>query len=447
MRMKKRWFRWPLIATAIALLIFGLRTCFSNNDLATVDSQEEIAAELTLQSVTLEQPDEDGTLLWRLKAESVNYVPDTQRAELKMLRGEFFQAGEAIYTVEANEGEVLQNGNTLFLRGDLVAKGTENELTLEGEKLKWLPKKDLLVMGEFDDEDDFTPKGSERSTSSNDVEKADSDQLASTQSESIQSNTIQLDAIEPGDRLTSQDFDSAPVTGFNPQIKTVAQLVKVNNKEDRVELTGGVLAQSKEAPWLLFESDTLFWFTEREQIEAEQPLKVEQFESDAYQTVTDRLVGQTGQVDLSANVVTIDNGVRLDALAQPLTIQSEQAVWNVEDETVALDQPVEIVQPERQVNATANQASVDLAAEVVTLTGEVRAVAAENDARLFADRVIWQTSTQQVEALGNVRYQQADDPDIAIAGPRALGNIEAGTIVIEGGESGEVVTEIVPEGF
>ena len=438
-RWLERWARWALIASSAIAIIFGIRACFANNaELANFEPQPEIAAELTLQSVTLEQPDEDGTLLWRLKADSVNYVPDTQRAELTQLKGEFFQAGQTVYTVEANEGEVLQNGNTLFLRGDLIAQGSENELTLEGEKLKWIPKQDLLVMGEFDDSaNSFAEELTDEELT--DEELTEPGESPEPASESAPDSTT--------DQTVSPDLDNAPVTGFNPQIKAGAQLIRVNNREKRVELTGGVLAESKESPWLLFESDALTWFTDQELIEAAQPIKVEQFESDAYQTVTDRLVGQTGQVELVENRVTINQGVQLDALTQPLTVNSEQAVWDVDAETVKLDQPVNIVQPERQVNATADRASLDLASQVIVLIGNVRAVGAENDARLAADTVTWQTTTQQVEAVGNVRYQQADEPDISIAGPRAVGNIEAGTLVIEGGETGEVVTEIVPEGL
>ena len=146
--MKNRWYRWTFIVAAVVVLVFGLRTCFAGDDLLNREPGEEINAELTLQTVTLEQPDEDGTLLWRLKAASVTYVPETQRAELLELEGEFFQDGEVIYTVEADEGEVLQNGNTLYLRGNLVATGRENDLTLEGETLKWQPKQDLLIMGD-----------------------------------------------------------------------------------------------------------------------------------------------------------------------------------------------------------------------------------------------------------------------------------------------------------
>ncbi len=416
---KNRWYRWALIVAAVVVVVFGLRTCFAGNDLAGREPGEEIEAELTLQTVTLEQPDEDGNLLWRLKAKSVTYVPDSQRAELVELEGEFFQDGETVYTVEADEGEVLQNGNTLFLRGNLIATGSENNLTLEGQKLKWQPKQDLLVMGEFADSDTF--------------------------GEAVDENATTDEAATPS--TTALTIDSAPVTGFNPQIKTAARLIIVNNREDRVEMTGGALAESKEAPWLKFESESLTWLTKQELITAEETLTVEQYESDAYKTVTDRLIGGSGQIELVENRVTLEEDVQLNALTTPLTVRSEQAVWNIDAQTVDMDSAVDIEQPEREVTAVANQARLDLAAQVIYLEGDVLAVSKKNDARLNADRVVWETTTQQVEASGNVRYLQADDPDISIEGPRAVGNIEAGTLTVEGGESGDVVTEIVPNGF
>lgn len=437
--LKNRWLRRITIIAVAVGLFFGLRACFAGNDLSLRETPEKIDAELTLNTVTLEQPDEDGTLLWRLQAKSVTYVPDTQRAELVELEGEFFQDGEAVYTVEADEGEVIQNGNRLFLRGNLIARGTENELTLEGEKLRWLPKQDLLVMGDFEENN-----GSEQETPLQENVSDDSDASANG-SEPERLDTERLDT-ERSD--TEQlDIDSAPVTGFNPQIKAVARLIRVNNRKDQVELSGGVIAESKVSPWMLFESESLLWLTAQKLIKADQVLTVEQFASDAYQSVTDRIVGATGQVDLAENTVTLDQSVNLESLTQALTVQSQQAIWDVDAETVEMNSTVSIEQPTRQLSAQAAQASLDLAAEVIYLTGSVRAYGEKNDSRLAADSVTWQTQSQQVEAEGNVRYQQAADPDIAISGPRAVGNIEAGTLVIEGGESAEVVTEIMLDDF
>jgi LPS export ABC transporter protein LptC len=259
--LKNRWGQWTVIAATVVVLVVALRTCGSGSDLANRDPGQKIDAELTLQTVTLEQPDENGKLLWRLKAESVVYSPDNQRAELQGLKGEFFQESQTIYTVVADEGEVQQNGETLFLRGNLVATGTENKLTLKGEKLKWQPKQDLLMMGNF--EDDAALVGLDGKPA-----KAPTAENSSTEAApQTTAQTSQPDA-KPNVQADSQP-KAAPVVGFNPQIEAVAQVVKVYNQENRVELAGEVAAKSKATPWLAFQSENLLWFTERQLIEAD----------------------------------------------------------------------------------------------------------------------------------------------------------------------------------
>ncbi len=432
-----RWYRWLAIVAVAVVIAVALHTCGIGSRVAERDPGENQDAKLTLQTVTLEQPDENGVLLWRLKAKSVDYSPDSQRAQLKGLDGEFFQDGKTIYTVVADEGEVRQNGETLFLSGNLVATSQANELTLEGERLKWQPKQDRLVMGDFEDDalSDASPKADASAGENAGVKPKD-------------------DGVKPKDdvdKLTTDDLLSAnprkpPVRGFDPQIEVIAKLVTVANKDNRVELTGGVAAKSKAAPWMTFQSDSLTWLTEQKLIETPQPLKVEQYKSKDYQTVSDRIVGQTGQVNLTENIVTLNKSVQLDSVSQPLKVQSETAVWDVDGQTVALDKPVKIEQPERKITASANQGSLDLAKEVVYLTGDVRANSEGNDARLAADKATWQTGSQDIEAEGNVTYQQASDPEISMAGNRAVGNLERGNLVVTGGESsdGDVVIEFVP---
>ena len=446
---RRRWYQFGVIAVSVLVLVLALRTCGVGRHLSDLEPGEEIDAALTLQTVTLEQPDENGNLLWRLKAKSVTYSPDSQRAELAGLEGDFFQAGKIIYTVTADRGEVQQNGETLYLRGNLVATGTENELTLEGEKLKWQPKQDLLVVGNFGDDDAFDGDARSEDTQGSDGEAGAAQNPSAGASEPAQGRSAQALLAEgkTADKLRSEEKEKAPVTGFSPQIEAIAQVISVSNQKNQVDLTGGVVAKSKAAPWLTFESDAIAWFTERKVIEANQPLKVEQYAEQDYQTVTDRVVGETGQVQLAQNIVTLNQFVQLDALTQPLKVVSEQAVWDVAAQSVTLDKPVNIEQPERSITATANQARLDLAQEVIYLTGNVRANGREKDSRLAADQITWQTSTQQVEAEGNVIYQQAVDPEISMAGSKAVGNLEQGTVVVTGGESGEVVTEIVPDDF
>lgn len=439
-----RWYRWTAIAAVVVVIAVALRTCGFGARIEPTDVGEPVDASLTLQTVTLEQPDENGQLLWRLKADSVKYSVDSQRAELKQLEGEFFQDGETIYTVEADEGEVRQNGEVLYLRGNLVATGIENELVLESDRLKWVPKQDQLVMGEFEDSDTFGASDE----GEDDSEESDSEESDPSEPQELANSPADLNS----ESLPLLNFEEPPVKGFNPQMETAARVVTVLSEEDRVELGGGVIARSKEAPWMTFESASLVWLTEGEKIEANQPLQVEQYSGESYQTVTDRVTGDKGGVDLSENIVTLQDNVRLDSLSQPLIVQSESAVWDIEDQLVALDNPVNIEQPEQRVKASANRASLDLGREVVVLTGDVRALGEEKDARLSADQVTWETGSQDVEAVGNVTYVQAQDPDVSLVGTRAVGNLEQGTVVVTGGENGgesggQVVIEIVPDGL
>jgi len=444
-----RWYRWTAIAAAIAVLIVALRTCGIGQKIAAPEPVEQIEPELTLQTVTLEQPDENGSLLWRLKAKSVNYSPNNQRAKLKELEGEFFQAGETIYTVVADEGEVRQNGETLYLTGNLVAKGAENELTLESDRLKWQPKQDRLIMGDFED-DALSTSGSENSdvddTDAGDGNRADGALAVETRP------LVNPSSDEPtANRFPTENSDKPAVKGFSPQIETTAQVVTVINQEDRVDLSGGVIAKSKETPWLTFESDSLVWFTELEQVEAQQLLKVEQYASKDYRVVSDRILGAKGEVNLTDSIVTLDESVQLTSLsqssAQPLKAESKSAVWDVENQTVALDNPVKLEQPEQKITASANQARLDLGQEVIYLTGNVQANGEEKGSQLNADSLTWRTGSQDVEAEGNVSYQQAVDPEVSMTGERAVGNIEQGTVVVTDSRSGEVVIEIVPNGF
>ncbi len=434
----KKYYRWVAIAVAVAGLVIVLRTCGASNQLANQPPDEKVDAELTLKTVTLEQPDENGGLLWRIKAKAVNYSPENQRAELSELEGEFFQAGKTIYTIKADKGEVQQNGETLYLRGNLVATSTEGELTLEGDRLKWQPKQDLLVMGNF--QDDALVESVE-----NAADKPKGNAASDKSARSPKAYAPQAKALTTQDLLDETTAKNAPVFGFNPQMTAIAQVASVSNKNNRVELTGGVAAKSKASPWLTFASEQLTWLTQQALIQTAKPLTVAKYQAEGYETVTDRVVGAKGNVQLAENIVTLDESVQLESLTQPLKVNSKTAVWDVNAQTVEMNSPVNIEQPERKVTASANQASLDLAQQVVYLTGNVRANGEKNDSRLQADRVIWKTQSQDIEANGNVQYEQAASPEASISGEKAVGNIEQGTVVVSGGESGDVVTEIVPK--
>jgi LPS export ABC transporter protein LptC len=99
----------------------------SAEDTAEADLSE---TDLVLRDVTLEQPDDNGQLLWRVRGTEVTYSPNQQVAYVTQPDGELFQDGEMIYVVTADTGEIRENGNVILLRGNIKATGLKNDSIL-----------------------------------------------------------------------------------------------------------------------------------------------------------------------------------------------------------------------------------------------------------------------------------------------------------------------------
>ncbi|MEA5463219.1 LPS export ABC transporter periplasmic protein LptC [Leptothoe sp. PORK10 BA2] len=381
-----KWYRFTLVAALVAVIVVAVRTCQSSSDtLESLQNQASTAqteALLTLKDVTLEQPDENGGLLWRVKAEEASYSPDRRLANLKSPEGELFQDGKVIYRVKADQGEIREDGKAIFLQGNIVATNPDNQLTIKGNSLEWTPEEDLLLVRDS-------------------------------------------------------------ITGNNPQLQAKAQEARLFNKTKRLELFKGVVAMTKQEPWISFKSEKLVWQLDEEKLETDVPLLMERYVSKTDRTVTERLVGKQGKFDLVKQQATVQQQVQLNALKIPLQTNSDLAVWNVKEGTVVIDKPLQIQYPKRKLTANANQGRLNLNTQIVDLKGNVRALGQAKQSLLTADEMTWNIQTQDVEGRGNVAYQQ-QDPVATVNGDRAVGNLERQTVVVTGQD---VVTEIVPQGL
>ncbi|WP_008318956.1 LPS export ABC transporter periplasmic protein LptC [Leptolyngbya sp. PCC 6406] len=378
------WLGAGAVIVGLALVV-GLRALRQGpgNDYLPEDQQAELETGLTLRDVTLEQPDDDGNILWRVKAETVTYSVDKRVAVVKNPEGELYQDGELLYRVEGQEGEIRENGEFIFLRGNIVARGIQNKVVLRGNEMEWRTQVDVMILR---------------------------------------------------DR----------VTGTHPQLRAAAEEVRVYDRVKRMDLLGDAIANTvvedpKIEPWLKLQADALRWHWEAEEVESKQPLRVERFLNE---TITEVTTSDRGFVDLANAQVTLTSNVLVQLLTLSLKIASEQAIWNVEQEQVVIDTPLKIDSDEQATSLTAQQGRLDLAADTVHLSRAVEAISARNNGRLTTDNLTWNLADQTVLAEGNVNYQQGD-PSLTVRGPRALGRIEAQTVVFSGGGGGQVVTEIV----
>lgn len=378
-----KWRQLIIGGGAIAVLGLGLYSLVgpgpnSESDEATTPEPEP---GLTLRDVTLEQPDDQGQLLWRVKGKEVTYSSNQQVAFITRPDGELFQDGEVIYDVVADKGEVRENGNVILLRGNIVATGIQNGSILRGNEMEWRPKDDVLIMRD-------------------------------------------------------------QITGTHPQLRATANEVRVFNRENRMELVGDVVANTvvadpKAEPWLKLQAQELAWFWADERIDSTQPLRVEQFKQNA---ISDVVVGQRGSVNLANKLVTLRGKVAMQMLEIPLNMTSEALDWQVTKEQVTVNQPLTLVHPKNRIRVTARKGRMDLAKQQIFLSDQVVAVGETNQARMASDRLNWNVTTQTLVAEGAVNYRQVN-PTVNLNGSRAVGRLNDQTIMVDGGR---VVTEIVP---
>lgn len=200
-------------------LLSGCNTNRAEQKLAQDAKQlegEKFDTDLTFNSVTLEDFDKKGRLWWKVKAEQAAYSRDKKVARVKKPKGEFYQDGKVIVKVTGEGGEVLKDGERIFLRGNIVAQDVRDGLLLKGNELEWQPKQDVIF---------------------------------------IRNN----------------------VTGTRKQVKASAQNGKYLTRQRRLELEGKVAASSTE-PDMKFNTERLVWLVEKQKMLGDRPLQMERAE-------------------------------------------------------------------------------------------------------------------------------------------------------------------------
>lgn len=209
----------PLVGVILLLAVAGCgdrnRTAQKlSEDTATV---QKIDTELSFNNVNLEQADEQGRTVWKVKAAQATYSQDQQVAQVKNPVGELFQDGKAVYQITAQEGEVHQDGKQLFLKGQIVATDPKSGLVLRGNELEWRPQEDLLIVRN-------------------------------------------------------------QLTGTHKQVQAVAQQARVFSRQQRVELEGKVVANTTE-PATQLRTEHLVWLIQEQRFIGDRPIAIDRYQN------------------------------------------------------------------------------------------------------------------------------------------------------------------------
>ncbi len=341
-----------------------------------------IEGSLVFNNVTLDQADEKGRPLWKVKAKQATYTKDKKSAQIEKPTGDLFQDGKVVLQVSADKGEVQirETGNKIFLKGQISATDIRNSAVFRGDELEWSPKEDLLV---------------------------------------VRNN----------------------LKGNHPQLQATAKEARYFTRTQQVELLGQVTALAKN-PDFQMKTERLLWQIKEQLANSDKRIQIERYK---VKTVTDRVEADKSQVNLKTKIATLQQNIQLTSIEPPVLMSTNSAIWNINARTVVSDQPVKIVQQVENFVITANQGQVDLERKVANLTGGVQGINNKNQANLYANQMTWEIPTQKIQASGNVIYKQVNPP-FNVSGPTAVGKLQDQSIVVSGGgtSGSRVVTEIIP---
>jgi lipopolysaccharide assembly outer membrane protein LptD (OstA) len=176
-------------------------------------------------------------------------------------------------------------------------------------------------------------------------------------------------------------------------------------------------------------------------VTGDRPINIVRFKE---KTITDQLTAQKGRVNLKDTVATLQENVQYKSFEPPVQIATHQVTWNYQARSIAANNPVEIHQYQDKITVTGNRAFVDLDRKTTLLSDGVQGINQSKPSKLYSNQLTWNMATQQVEATGNVIYEQAE-PKMNFTGEKAIGVIKDNSLVLNGNSSDRVVTEIFPE--
>ncbi|QSJ17480.1 LPS export ABC transporter periplasmic protein LptC [Nostoc sp. UHCC 0702] len=334
---------------------------------------------LTFFGVALEQFDEAGRPIWKVQAKRAKYTKEKQIGQAENPYGELYQDGKVVYQIKAEQADIEQDGKQLFLKGKIFATDPSSGVVLQGNELEWRPQEDLLIVRN-------------------------------------------------------------QLNGSHKQLQAVAQEARVKTREQRVEFSGKVVANSAD-PQMQMRTEHLIWQIKEEKLIADRPLQIDRYQNNQ---ITDRGKGNSAEVNLKTKIATLKKDAQVVLLDPPMQIDSDSMTWDMNTETVATNTPMRVFQRAENVTVTANQGEIKIPQKTAYLKGNVNAVGQRRQS-LKSQTLTWYLDKKLLEGQGNVVYRQIDPP-LNFTGETAVGNLETENIVVRGGKSsGRVVTEIIPQ--
>lgn len=377
--MKRFYLSSSLLAAPLmsVVLLFSLIACSTENrtvkklakDTSSVQNFEN---NLSFNDVTLEQANEQGRPVWKVKAKQATYSQDKKVAQVKSPTGELFQDGKSVYQISGQQGEIQQDGKRLFLKGQIVATDPKNGVVLRGNELEWRPLEDLLIVRN-------------------------------------------------------------QLTGTHRQVQVVAQEARAFSRESRIELQGRVVANTTD-PTLQLRTEHLIWQIKEQKLIGDRPLQIDRYKAKKITDRATANQGEVGlktkivilkqnaqlalvepPMQVASNHLSWNLNTETITAIQPLRIVHHQEQMTVTAKQGRMDLPKEIVYLTGDVYAV-GQRGQTLNSKTLTWYVPTKLVEAQGD-------VSYRQVKPPISFTGQKAVGKLQDQSIVVSGGRVVTEI------------------------
>ena len=227
------------------------------------------------------------------------------------------------------------------------------------------------------------------------------------------------------------------LSGIRDNLQITAGLGRYFTDLEKLEIEDNVVAATTQ-PNLQLTSDRLVWNVGRDLVVSPGAVDIIRYDDEQ---ITDRVVSDRAEVNLASKSAILERNVELVTSKPQLQVATDYLTWNYQKRIGKTDRPIQIVDRDRQIGLTGNRGEFDLTQQIAKLDNGVRGINRLEVSELYARQLTWNINTQEIEAIGNVVYDQTDPP-ASLTGEKAKGTITDNKIVVTSDGKQQVTTVI-----
>ncbi|AFY91575.1 LPS export ABC transporter periplasmic protein LptC [Chamaesiphon minutus] len=230
------------------------------------------------------------------------------------------------------------------------------------------------------------------------------------------------------------------VQANQPKFQANANEGRYFSRKQQLDLSGKITALASD-PRLAMQTERITWLVKEQKVIGDRATQIQRYREN---TITAKVSTNSFSTELDRQIINLQGKVKLDATSPLIRVDGESFAWNLDRETIVADRPLTIRHPPEALTFNASSGTLDLKGSVAVLAGNATGVSTRNQAKLRADRLIWEIASQQLTGTGNVVYQQVD-PAIKFTGTRGVGKLQDRSIVVSSDGKQRVQTEFIPQ--